>query len=150
VIQSVEANSITALGFEGARGTMQLSWDMNLNSGLQICGTRGEFWIPVGPLDLLFSRKPGGPWQREKVKEQWPLDLEPKHGQWGCPVDYNECFNFQLVQTLRAVRLGEPPAATGEEGLATMNLIASAYKMTRPLEKSWLSPSEIVALEKNH
>jgi predicted dehydrogenase len=142
-IESVEANTITELQFERAAGTMQLSWDMNLSNGLHIRGSEGEYWIPIGPLDLLFSRgSPGADWRREKVRVEWPLDLEPNNSKRGCPLDYNECFVFQLVQTLRAIQLRETPAATAEEGLATIRLIAAAYDMATPLNKPWLSPAE--------
>jgi predicted dehydrogenase len=141
--ESVEANTVTELQFERAAGTMQLSWDMNLSSGLHISGSEGEYWIPVGPLDLLFSRGSAqSGWCREKIRVEWPLDLEPRQGKRGCPVDYNECFNFQLVQTLRAIQLGEAPAATAEEGVATMRLISAAYQMATPLNKPWLSAAE--------
>jgi predicted dehydrogenase len=142
-IESVEANTVTELQFERAIGTMQLSWDMNLSNGLHIRGSEGEYWIPIGPLDLLFSRgSPEAEWRREKVRVEWPLDLAPGNGKRRCPVDYNDCFNFQLVQTLRAIQLGEAPAATAEEGVATMRLIAAAYDLATPLSKPWLSPAE--------
>lgn len=142
-IESVEANTVTELQFEKAAGTMQLSWDMNLSNGLHIRGSEGEYWIPIGPLDLLFSRgSTGEDWRREKVRVEWPLDLEPRNGKRGCPIDYNDCFDFQLVQALRAIQLDEAPAATGEEGLATIRLIAAAYDMATPLNKPWLAVDE--------
>jgi predicted dehydrogenase len=147
-IESVEANTVTELQFERAAGTMQLSWDMNLSNGLHIRGSEGEYWLPIGPLDLLFSRgSPDAEWRQEKVRVEWPLDLELKNGKRGYPIDYNECFVFQLVQTLRAIQLGEAPAAAGEEGLATMRLISAAYDVAVPLNKPWLPAAE-QALEK--
>jgi predicted dehydrogenase len=150
-VESVEANCITNLQFERAAGTMQLSWDMNLSSGLHIRGSEGELWIPIGPLDLLFSRDNArAPWRREKVRVEWPLDLEPQNGRRGCPVDYNDCFSFQLVQTLRAIQQGEAPAATAEEGVATMRLIAAAYKMAMSLIKPWLTADEQALWREHH
>jgi predicted dehydrogenase len=150
-VESVEANSITNLQFERAAGTVQLSWDMNLSNGLHISGSEGEYWIPIGPLNLLFSRDSArAQWRREKVRGDWPLDLEPRNGRRGCPVDYNDCFNFQLVRTLRAIRLGEAPAATGEEGVATMRLIAAAYEIATPLNKPWLAPDEQALCRDRH
>jgi predicted dehydrogenase len=150
-IHSVEANAVTELRFERASGTMQLSWDMNLNNGLHIRGSEGEYWLPVGPLDLLFSRESSrSEWRREKVRVQWPLDLQPQKGGVECPVDYNDCFNFQLAQTLRAVCLGEAPAATAEDGAATMRLIEEAYQMAAPLPKPWLTGAEQAALNEHH
>lgn len=141
--ESVEANSMTELQFDRAKGSLQLSWDMNLNSGLHIRGTEGEYWIPIGPLDLLFSRESEqSRWRREKVRVEWPLDLSPQGGKTGCPIDYNDCFHFQLVQTLRAICLGEAPAATAEQGIATMRLISTAYAHAVSLDKPWLNPVE--------
>lgn len=150
-VQSVEANSLTTLDFGGTRGVMQLSWDMNLNSGLHVLGSMGEYWIPCGPLDLMYSRdRRNRAWTKVKIQAKWPLDLEKSNGKTGCPVDYNECFNFQLIQTLRAISLGESPAATGEEGLATTRLIAAAYEMATPMEKPWLSKGEQALAVRNH
>lgn len=141
--ESVEANSRTELQFERAKGILQLSWDMNLNNGLHIRGTEGEYWIPIGPLDLLYSRESEqSRWRSEKVHVEWPLDLSPLRGRTGCPIDYNDCFRFQLVQTLRAICLGEAPSATAEQGMATMRLICAAYAQAAPLEKPWLNPVE--------
>ena len=150
-MESVEANTVTRLQFERAAGTMQLSWDMNLSNGLHIQGSAGELWIPAGPLNVLFARdNPSESWRREPVRHPWPLDLQKEGGRQGCPRDYIECFSFQLVQTLRAIELGEPPAVTGQEGVATLRLIASAYAMAVPLDKPWLSPVEQALARQHH
>jgi predicted dehydrogenase len=130
---------------------MQLSWDMNLNNGLHIVGDKSQCWIPIGPLDTVYTRKTAdAEWQTEKVRVKWPLDATPQHGRQGCPVDYDECFLFQLVQTVRAIRLGESTAATGEDGLSTMRIIENAYKMAKPLVKPWLSSEEQSRLGQHH
>jgi predicted dehydrogenase len=140
---SVEANSVVTLRLERAKGHVQLSWDMNLNNGLHIVGSEGQYWIPIGPLGSIFSREqPDKPWQRIMARADWPLDLEPRNGRRGFAADHNECFLFQLIQTMRAIKLGERPAASGEEGLSTMRLINSAYDMATPLNKPWLSAEE--------
>jgi predicted dehydrogenase len=149
--ESVEANTYTELNFELASGIMQLSWDMNLSNGLHIRGSKGEIWIPIGPLDLLFSRdNPREEWRRETVRVEWPLDLQKQNGKKGCPRDYIECFMFQLVQALRAIELGEKPAATGEDGVMTFRLIDRAYSLAVPLEKPWQSAAEQAAERQHH
>lgn len=140
--EGVEANTVTRLEFERASGVVQLSWEMGLSNGLHIRGSEGEYWIPVDRLDLLFCRhSPDSPWQKEIVKFDWPCDLA-RNGRGRSPLDYSDCFNFQLVQTLRAIALGEAPAAGIEAGLASMRLLAAAYQMAKPLDKPWLSPAE--------
>ena len=142
-VGSVEANAIAELQFEMATGTMQLSWDTNLANGLHIRGSKGELWIPAGGVDLIFSRENArAAWRQERIRVEWPLDLEPKGDRRGCPTDYNECFLFQLAQTLRAIQLGESPAASGEDGVATLRLISAAYQAAVPLDKPWLSSAE--------
>jgi len=147
----VEGNSVTDLEFEWAQGSMQLSWETNLNSGLHVVGEKGELWIPAGPLNLFFSRaKPEAPWQEETIRVEWPLDLAPAPHRKRSPRDYNECFVFQMVQTLRAIKLKEMPAATGEDGVETLRLITDAYAMSLPLEKPWLSMVEQSFIRSNH
>ena len=141
--EGVEANALTELEFERAAGSMHLSWDMNLSNGLHIRGAEGEFWLPIGPINQIFSRPTAeASWHQESVRVEWPLDLQANSRRRGCPIDYDQCFVFQLVQALRAVQLGESPAATGEEGCATLRLIASAYDQAVALTKPWQSSEE--------
>lgn len=150
-LESVEANVIAQLQFERASGTMQLSWDMSLHSGLHVWSELGEFWIPLGSLDLIFSRQgASSQWRQEKVRVEWPLDLQAQHPKLGCPIDYNDCFHFQLVQTLRAILLGEAPPASAQEGLATIRLIENCYQKALPLAKPWLSAAEQQAICSHH
>jgi hypothetical protein len=57
---------------------------------------------------------------------------------------------FQLVQTLRAIELKESPVVTGEQGVATMRLIAAAYDKAVPLDKPWLPPAEQELSRQHH
>jgi len=86
---------------------------------------------------------PGPPgvrgWMRRVMTADWPCDLQPDRrirGHPGCHSEY--CF-YQFMQTLRFVRLGKPPAANGEDGLATLRLIEIGYNVARPLRIPWLT-----------
>jgi len=139
----IEANAVVDLVLERARGTLKISWDMDLNNGLYMRGDRGEIWMPIGPLDCLYTRRNStDPWKLVSLNGDWPLDLQPTGGPRGVPAGYHECFTFQLVQMLRAILCSERPAVTGEEALIPLGLIEAAYSKAESLVKPWLSEDE--------
>jgi predicted dehydrogenase len=151
VSPGVEANALIELILERGRGNLQLSWDMELNSGLQIKGERGELWMPIGTLSVLWFRpRSNVPWQEVSPEADWPRDLERDGRNRGTPLVSLDCFVFQLVQMLRSIGLAERPAVAGEEALVPLELIQSAYSMATPLIKPWLSPAEQAAAERRH
>ncbi len=148
---SVEANSVVHVSLARAKGHVQLSWDMNLCNGLHISGSEGQYWIPLGPLNTIFSRrKADQPWERLTTRAEWPLDLQPANSRMGCPNGYDDCFLYQLIKAIRAIKLSEKPAVTGEEALSTLRLIKAGYELAKPLRKPWLSKEESKAEAARH
>jgi predicted dehydrogenase len=146
----VEANSTVHLGHGGVRGRMQLSWDQDLNSGFVIRGERGELMMPIGPLNQLCFRKPGQPWQAVPIGVDWLGDLRADRPVRGVPRTYYECIDFQVIQMLRAISLGESVPVTGEEGLETLALVGAAYARAEPLVQPWLPPEEQELARRRH
>lgn len=138
----VEGNSLVQLDHNGVAGQVQLSWDQDLNNGFVIRGDKGELMMPIGPLHDLFFRQPISGWQRMPTPVDWPGDLEPASRRRGQARTYYECFDFQLIQMLRALVHGESVPVTGEEGLATLQLIGTAYGQTTSLPQPWLPDAE--------
>lgn len=146
----VEGNSVLQLDHHGVSGRVQLSWDQDLNNGFVIRGDLGELMMPVGPLRDLFFRTQGNRWSPVPTDVRWPADLEASGGRRGQPRTYYECFDYQLVQMLRALVHGEPVPVTGEEGLDILTLIEHSYTQATALTQPWLPPDEKELAGKNH
>lgn len=147
----VESNAVVQLAMERGTGTLQMSWDMELNSGLNVVGNGGELWMPIGPLDCLYARRNSSKeWQLVPMCDDWPIDMQLSGGRRGIPVGYHECFTFQLIQMLRAIRFSEPPAVSGAEALISLGLIESAYAKATPLAKPWRSEIEQAVTTSRH
>ncbi len=146
----VEGNSVVHLDHRGVHGYVQLSWDQDLNSGLVIHGDIGELLIPVGPLYDLFFRTPGKPWERVPCTADWPADLSQPTERRGRPRTYCECFDFQLIQVLRALIYDEGVPVDAQEGLTILELIEMAYTSATPLDQPWLTPKERQFVGEHH
>jgi predicted dehydrogenase len=148
--KGVEGNSIVVLRHAACEGRTQLSWDQDLNNGFEIEGERGSLMMPIGPLHDLYFRKPGQAWEPVPVEALWPADLAATPQKRGRARIYYECFDYQLIQILRAIALGESLPVSGQEGLEVLRLIESAYQNAQPMEQPWLSPAEQEFARKNH
>jgi predicted dehydrogenase len=145
----VEANCWVDLGFPRASGTVQLSWNQPLATGLRVAGTKGELTLRPGPLEAVRWRRHGGSWEIGRNAATWPLDLQA-HGPRGAPRSTFDCMYFQLVQTLRAAVHGEVVPATGEQGLAIVRAIETCYRQATPLRLPWLTATEQTASDARH
>lgn len=141
---SVESNSALELDFALGRGFMQLSWDAPLNNGFHISGPNEELWMPASLIDVLWVRGKTGTtgWRKLKALAAKPIDLNEKRPAVCSPRSFADCVRLQLISVLRSIRYGEPPVATGEEGLEVLRLMMEAYERTTPLNRPWLPYTE--------
>lgn len=147
----VESNVVVELALERGTGRLQMSRDMPLNAGLHVAGSRGELWMPIDSLDCLYTRyDSSSAWELAPMRWDWPIDMQRNGGRRGVPAGYHECFTFQLVQMLRAIRFSEPPAFSGAEALIPMGLIESGYSKASLLNKPWLSEAEQAVAVSRH
>jgi predicted dehydrogenase len=145
----VEANCRIDLAFPSANGTAQLSQNQPLATGLRVAGTNGELMLRPSTLEPIRWRRRGGSWEIGPNAATWPLDLDAQ-GPRGAPRSDYDCFYFQLVQTLRAIALGEPVPVTGEQALVIVRAIETCYRQARPLRLPWLTATEQVAYDARH
>ena len=146
-----ESNVVVELALESGTGRLQMSRDMPLNTGLLVAGSRGELWMPIDSLDCLYTRRDSSSaWELVPMRRDWPIDMQRNGGRRGVPAGYHECFTFQLVQMLRAIRFSEPPAVSGAEALIPLGLIESGYSKSSPLNKPWLSEVEKAVVASRH
>lgn len=146
----VEGNSVVTLAHQTVEGRMQLSWDQDLNSAFLIQGDQGDLMMPVGPIDILYSRKPGGAWNRVPIAASWPADLSAVPRVFQQPGNYYDCIELQLMQILRAIVHGEPVPVDGAAAIQTLELISQAYKTATWLDQAWLTSEEKVVSQLKH
>ena len=143
----VEGNSVVTLAHQEVEGRVQLSWDQDINSAFLIRGDRGDLMIPVGPIDILYSRRHGGAWSLVPIAAAWPGDLSAIPRVFQQPKNYYDCIELQLTQMLRAILHGDPVPVDGEAAIQTLELISKAYNSATWLDQTWI-PSEEKAVSR--
>jgi len=145
-LRGVEANVRMELGWPGFTGTMQLSWNSPLRNEFRVSGTRAEAVLKVGEFDNVAIRRNGTTgYVRVEPTQTYPADLESPPHTSRSPRLYTQAIYCQVIQVLRSVRLGEPPAVTGEVGLNCLRVIDEARRVMQPLEMPWLDPIQQMA-----
>ncbi len=133
----VESNLSLALDFAGMPGILRLSWDSPLRNELRVRGSRGEAVLRLDRFDKLAIRR-----QTDfipiPVTQSFAADLHSAPRQRLAPASYSQAMYCQLVQTIRAIELGEPPAADGQSGLQCVTILETAVTQSRPLPMPWL------------
>lgn len=148
--RGVEGNSVVTLSHQQVEGRVQLSWDQDLHSGFLIRGDQGDLMMPVGPIDVLYHRNPGGDWSQVPLSISWPGDLEATPRTFRQPRNYYDCIDLQLIQVLRAILHGEPVPVGGDAATQTLELISKAYQSATWLEQPWLQREEQEASRLGH
>lgn len=147
--QGIEANCLLRLHSQRATGLVQLSWDQDLANEFRVTGSRGDVVIDPSTLNRIAFRSNGG-WRTPRLDIAFPATVEAKESRRGRPKTYSDCMYYQLVQMLRCIRLGEPPAVSAEEGARVMALINSCYDQAEPLSMDWLTTEEMSAYRALH
>ena len=133
----VESNAALELAFPGSRGFLQVSWEAPLNNGFHISSAADELWLPISPIDAVWTRRKGNGagWRKLEAQACWPNDLALTRPKLFRPANFSECILMQLVSVLRSIHLGERPIASGADGLEVLRL--SWRLMSRP--RRWSS-----------
>jgi len=149
LVGGVETNSILQLAFPRARGTMHVSWEYALNNGLRIWGSAGEVWLDLDEIRTYRRKTPEG-WMLVPAKTDWPADMERSGGKRVRPVNYNVCFEVQLIAMLRCIAYGEPFPVTGVQAAGVQAAMEKAYEIAEPMDCPWLSDAEQAAARAKH
>ena len=147
--EGVETNCVVELGFAGASGFAQLSWNQPLVTGLDIVGERAELRLHPYRPDSLLWRPRGGRWQAKESGATLARDTQ-LNGERGAPRTYYEAIHYQLVQVLRAIRYGEHLPVDGEQGLVAVRAMESCYRQAAPLRLPWLAAAEQSSANDRH
>jgi predicted dehydrogenase len=148
-IGGVESNFIMELETPACLGTVQVSWDSPLKNELRVIGSKGEAVLRVDQFDRLAIRT-GAEYREVKVDHRYPADTaQPSHKMMS-PRLYTQSLYCQLIQVVRAIRLGERPAVSGAEGKECVRLLESASRQARPFEMPWLDAGQREAYQRLH
>jgi len=146
----VEANCIVEMSFPNARGTMQLSWDQPLASGLTIVGPKAALRVPAGELHQFQVRAPDGAWENRLSDTQYHDDLLLPARRFRSPDVFSDCIYLQLIQLLRAIHHSEPVPVSGDAALVSMCALEECREIATPLTQDWLPAVERDALRAAH
>jgi predicted dehydrogenase len=148
-LHGVESNVLMKFETPRASGSVQLSWDFPLKNELRIVGSTGEAVLRLDQFDKLAIRKTNE-FQEIRVDYHYPADtVQPSRTKMS-PRLYTQSLYCQLIQVVRAIRLGEAPAVDGETGKECVGVIESAHRCARPIDMPWLDAKQRQAYQELH
>lgn len=148
-LAGVESNASLDLRSASCNGALHLSWNQPQANELRVTGDKGEAVLRIGAFDQL-AVKTGGAFVPQPVDVAFPADALARARRFVSPRSYPEAIYAQVVQTVRAITLGEPPAADAEAGRRCVALLESALSMARPLSMPWLETARREAYLRLH
>jgi predicted dehydrogenase len=150
LVGGVESNAMVELSGPKADGSLQLSWDQSLNNGFEISGSHGAVAVDLGNIHSYRIRQPGGAWRFVTPPVAWADDVSATPTRLAQPRGYHDCFRLGWIAFVRAVLYGEPPVASGQDGVSVMEIIHDAYACVRPMDMAWLDDNERAAQAARH
>lgn len=141
LVGGVEANCLIQMNAPSFNGFIHLSWDHNLANEFHITGSKAEVIIKLDNMSNLIIKNSDG-YQKIVPQIAFPMTIGTRRTKLGIPKFYHECFYFQIVQMVRAIKLGESVPASGEEGKEVISLIEHCYKIAKPIDMTWLPPPQ--------
>jgi predicted dehydrogenase len=148
-LAGVEGNVLLELEASGIGGLVQLSWDFPLRNELRVVGSKGELVLRVDQFDRLAIKK-AAKFQEVVIDQAYPADVTRPGCRAIIPRLYTESMYCQLIQVIRAIRLGEPPAVGADMGKECVQVLESARRCAQPLDMPWLDPEEQSAYRALH
>jgi hypothetical protein len=132
-----EGNVFMEVRSQVADGTVQLSWDSPLRNELRVEGAKATAVLRVDETDRLAIQHRGTEFEEVDCRVHFAGDIRSPARAQVCPRVYTQSMLCQLIQSIRAFRLNETPAATSEDGLACLEFIETARQIAEPLEFPW-------------
>ena len=148
-LAGVEGNLSIELQVRECTGCVQLSWDQPLKNELRVVGSEAEAVLRVDHFDKIAVGRAGA-FEELNVDHEYVADADTGSGASLSPRLYTQSLYCQLIQFVRAIRLGESPAVVGETGRECVRLMESARRCARPLPMPWLDRSQQAAYEALH
>ena len=140
-LAGVESNLAMDVSSSRCTGSIHLSWDDPQPNELRVFGADGEAVLRIDRFDQFAVRR-SSKYEPQRVTASFAADTRPVPQRRLSPRSYPDAVYCQLVQMVRAITLGEPPAVDGESGSRTIAVLESALPLARPLPMPWLEPDE--------
>jgi predicted dehydrogenase len=144
-----EANILMDLETPVCSGSVQLSWDFPLKNEFRVVGTKGEAVLRVDQFDQLAIKR-ANEFQPSAVVYHYPADTVQPSRVKVSPQLYTQSIYCQLIQFVRAIRLGEAPAVSGEIGKECVRVMESARRLARPIDMPWLDAQQREVYQQLH
>jgi predicted dehydrogenase len=148
-LQGIESNLTMEVESALGPGSVHLSWDMPQCNELRVVGSRAEAILRIDRFDQLAVGTRGR-FVSRATTVQFPADTHPTPQAHVAPRTYAQAIFCQLVQTVRAITLGEPPAVDGHSGERCITVLESALSQARPMDMPWLDAAEQIATKRLH
>jgi predicted dehydrogenase len=146
----VEGNCQLRLANARTTGTVSLSWDQNLASGLHVRGPLAELKVNPDQFRYVEIARAGGPFERLPTELKCPATLGDGAGEGVTPATYEDCIWLQWVCFLRAVLRDEPVPVDPAAAVTVTEQIESAYRQMAPMRQPWLGAAENEELARRH
>lgn len=130
-------------------GSIKISWDSPHGNELRVFGSRAEAVLRVDRFDQLAVRS-GGEFQLQPSSASFAADAQDPPAARLAPRSYAQAIYAQLIQVIRAIRLGEKPSADGAAGQQSVAVLEAALKIADVLPAPWLSSEEQAASRRLH
>jgi predicted dehydrogenase len=145
----IESNLTMEVATPRCPGSVALSWDQPQLNELRVFGTKGEAALRIDRFDQLGLLDSDG-WRPHLPTARFAADLAAPPRTTIAPRSYPQAMLAQLVQFVRAVTGGEPPAVDGASGRATIAALESSLSIARPLRHGWLDEAEQASFGRLH
>lgn len=148
-LAGIESNASIEVRSAFGPGAIHLSWDGPQTNELRVLGSRGEAVLRVDRFDHLAVNTGHG-FRPQPLTAAYKADLSVSNGRSIVPLAYGDAVFAQIVQAVRAIRLGESPGVDGVTAERGIALLEAALRTAEPLEAPWLSREEQAAAHRMH
>ncbi|MBI3466166.1 MAG: Gfo/Idh/MocA family oxidoreductase [Planctomycetes bacterium] len=130
-------------------GSMHLCWNFPLANELRVYGSKGEAVLRIDQPDRLAIKRVSR-FEEIACNHSYPANVAQPSRRALSPKLYVQAIYCQLIQTMRAIQLGESPAVTAEEGRQCVAVIEAARRIAQPIRMTWLNPTQQSAFTALH
>lgn len=150
-LAGIESNAAIAVASPRCAGSIDLSWDGPQANELRVFGTKGDAVLRLDRFAQLAVRSAGAAtFTPHPVDIAFAADASPSARRFLTPTSYPEAVYCQIVQVVRAIELGEPPAVDGQAGRRCISFLESSLAKAVALDAPWLDSAQRAAARELH